>query len=213
MSMYSFLESLNLSKLSSDPVALIFFICSFVSMISVFIICLAVLIDFSEYQKRSDQKKETKSVVETGTMFLFFFLYYAIVRSGFGQVMIRSTSIALALAIIGTLAMAVGCYVNVRGRFDLGKNWSNQIKVYQDHTFVDVGVYRLVRHPLYASLIWMFFAGSILYMNVAALACTTLIFVPAMMYRARQEEVELSKEFPEYTMYQKRVGMLFPKLF
>jgi protein-S-isoprenylcysteine O-methyltransferase Ste14 len=213
MSFKNLFGAFHLSMLTSDPVALTFFVCSLISMISVFIICLAVFIDFSEYQQRSDQKKETKSFVETGTMFLFFFLYYAVVRSGFGRIGIESTTIALTLAMIGTIAMVVGCFVNVRGRFDLGKNWSNQIKVYQDHTFVTHGMYRLVRHPLYASLIWMFLGGSILYANVVALVCTICIFVPAMTYRAKQEEVELLCEFPEYKEYQKSVGMFFPKIY
>src|SRR5512133_2729000 len=95
--------SFVMSAVMSDPVLFVFFICSLISMISVFIVCLAVLIDFSEYQKRSDQKREKKSIVETGTMFLFFLLYYVIIRTGAGHVVIESTAMRLILAVIGTI--------------------------------------------------------------------------------------------------------------
>jgi len=101
--------------------------------------------------------------------------------------------------------------VNVRGRFNLGKNWSNQIKIYQDHYLVSSGVYHFVRHPLYGSIIWMFFGASLVYLNYLALLSNVLIFIPAMYFRAKQEEKMLMQEFPEYKEYQKRVGMFFPK--
>jgi protein-S-isoprenylcysteine O-methyltransferase Ste14 len=40
----------------------------------------------------------------------------------------------------------------------------------------------------------------------------TIVFIPFMYYRAKQEEKELTKTFKEYKDYQKRVGMFLPKL-
>lgn len=213
MPLFDFISPIAVSAIFSNPATTILFVCSLLSALSVLIVCLAVFIDFSKYQVRSDQKKEKKSLVETGTMFLFFFLYYAIIRSGFGRVESDSSIVGLSIALIGTSLIVIGCIVNVRGRFDLGKNWSNQIKIYKDHTFIDIGVYQWVRHPLYASLIWMFVGGSLLYTSPYALLSTIFIFVPAMVYRAKQEECELIKEFPEYASYRKRVGLFFPKIF
>jgi protein-S-isoprenylcysteine O-methyltransferase Ste14 len=94
----------------------------------------------------------------------------------------------------------------------LGKNWANQIKIYSKHTLITKGVYKIVRHPLYASLIWIFYACSVLYLNWLAFLLNTLIFVPMMNYRAKQEEELLEKQFKDYKRYKNKVGRFFPKL-
>lgn len=98
------------------------------------------------------------------------------------------------------------------GRFRLGSNWANQVKIYKNQTLVTHGPYGFVRHPLYASLILMFYGGCLVYPNYLAFLANTLIFIPFMYYRAKQEEILLSKTFKEYKKYQKEVGMLFPKI-
>jgi protein-S-isoprenylcysteine O-methyltransferase Ste14 len=180
--------------------------------VCVLAILVSILIDFIFAEDYSKAKTEKKSVVQTGTMLLFFVLYYLIIKSHFGEIEISNIVTHLSLAGIGLAMIIVGTVVNISGRLYLGKNWANQIKIYPDQTLVVSGPFRLVRHPLYASLIWMFFAGSLIYLNLAALAANALIFVPFMFYRAKQEEKILAQGFKDYTQYQKKVGMFFPKL-
>jgi protein-S-isoprenylcysteine O-methyltransferase Ste14 len=78
---------------------------------------------------------------------------------------------------------------------------------------VQKGAYRIVRHPLYASLIWVFYGASIVYLNYYAFLLNTFVFIPFMYYRAKQEEELLEKEFSDYNKYTLNVGMFFPKLF
>jgi protein-S-isoprenylcysteine O-methyltransferase Ste14 len=197
--------------LAGTPEKLFHLICVFVVMCSTMTVLVAVALDFREFQKRTGVKKEQKSVVETGSMMLFFFLFYLMLRTGRGHVDILTVQLRIAATAIGTLAVVAGCFVNIRGRLNLGKNWSNQIKIYQDHTLVTGGMFGIVRHPLYASLIWMFVGASILYVNFYALLLTLLIFMPFMYYRAKQEEKLLENEFDAYRTYRKKVGMFFPK--
>ena len=117
------------------------------------------------------------------------------------------------MTIIGLLILIIGCIINIIGRINLGKNWSNQIKIYDDHSLVSNGVYKIVRHPLYASIIWMFFGASLIYSNYLAFLANLIIFIPFMYYRAKQEETLLKNEFIDYKDYQIKVGMFFPKLF
>jgi protein-S-isoprenylcysteine O-methyltransferase Ste14 len=74
------------------------------------------------------------------------------------------------------------------------------------------GVYRWLRHPLYASLVWMFTGAALLFLNPLALAANLGVFLPAMIYRGHQEEVALTGEFPAYAEYRRHTGMLVPKL-
>jgi serine/threonine-protein kinase len=48
--------------------------------------------------------------------------------------------------------------------------------------------------------------------NIYCFLAVTVIFVPFMYYRAKQEETMLMQRFSEYTEYKKKTGMLFPKV-
>jgi protein-S-isoprenylcysteine O-methyltransferase Ste14 len=195
-----------------NPENIFYLIINVIVGLCVFSIFTAVLMDFAEFQKREKIKKEKKSIVETGTMFLFFLFFYSLIRFGIGQININIPALKFSAIGIGLLMLVAGCIVNITGRINLGKNWSNQIKIYKDHSFVTGGTYGFVRHPLYASIIWMFFGASLIYANFLALLSNILIFIPFMYYRAKQEENLLVKEFGNYRIYQKKVGMFFPKL-
>lgn len=180
---------------------------------SVFLLFVAVLIDFTLYSTKEKVQKEKKSIVETGTMTLFFLGFYLILRSGAGVVPISSEPLKTFLILLGTAMIVAGCIANIFGRFDLGRNWANQIKIYDEHTLVETGLYGIVRHPLYASIILMFYGAGLVYRNIWSLLAVSAVFVPFMVYRASQEEQLLAQKFPQYEQYKQRVGMLFPKLF
>ena len=181
--------------------------------ISIFAVVAAVGVDFLFFQERNDQKKEKKSPVATFTMFLFFFLFYTIERNGWGVLQIPAGKERNGMIICGLLFMLLGAGLNIFGRFNLGKNWSDHIKIYQSHQLVTSGAYSWVRHPLYASLIWMFYGSAMIYANLPAFLLNTFIFLPAMYFRAKQEEKMLAREFSGYEEYKKKVGMFWPRFF
>jgi protein-S-isoprenylcysteine O-methyltransferase Ste14 len=107
--------------------------------------------------------------------------------------------------------VGVGAVINIWGRILLRNNWANHIKIYAGHTLVRRGIYRVVRHPLYASIILMLLGGSVLWQNYLSALATVVFFIPAMVYRAKQEERLLREHFPDYAAYQQQAGMFFPK--
>jgi protein-S-isoprenylcysteine O-methyltransferase Ste14 len=170
----------------------------------------AIIINFFEAKK--EVSKEKKSVVETGSMTGYFILVYILVRLKVGHFDFPET-VTYVLNPVGLLMIIAGCLVNIKGRLALGANWANQVTIYQEQTLVRSGVYRYVRHPLYASLIWMFYGASLVYANYLVFLSTTFIFVPFMYYRAKQEEKLLEERFNHYAGYKRSTGMLFPKIF
>ncbi|MEI6378373.1 MAG: isoprenylcysteine carboxylmethyltransferase family protein [Candidatus Falkowbacteria bacterium] len=206
------MHNLNLASFNA-PELQFSLIASLLVGLCVLAVLFAVLIDFVEFQKRVGAKKERKSMVETGSMLFFLLLFYFLLGSGFGRISLSISSLKVSLVILGLIILIVGAFVNIKGRFDLGRNWANQIKIYNDHSLVIVGAYRLIRHPLYSSIIWMFFGASLVYLNYLACLFNLLIFIPMMYCRAKQEENLLSKEFPGYKDYQEKTGMFFPRLF
>ena len=172
----------------------------------------AVIIDFAEFHRRNNIRAERRSVVATGTMVLFFVGFYWLIRMRVAVIRTDLWWMRFLLSGGGLTILILGCLVNIKGRFNLGRNWSNQIKIYEDHQLVRTGAYRWVRHPLYASIIWMFYGACLIQMNLAAFIATTFIFVPFMYFRARQEERLLTEQFPEYREYRAQTGMFFPKI-
>ena len=168
----------------------------------------AVFINFQLARRSHTIRSERPSLVRTGSMLAFFAAIYLLIRWRVGVCEIPVLGHPAAMA--GLLLVVLGAVVNIMGRFALGRNWGNQVIIYQDHTLVTGGAYRFVRHPLYASLIWMFIGASLVFQNWAALLATLGIFVPAMVYRGKLEEVALLAQFPGYADYRDRTGMFFP---
>jgi protein-S-isoprenylcysteine O-methyltransferase Ste14 len=168
----------------------------------------AVFINFQLARRSHSIRSERPSVVKTGSMLAFFAIIYLLIRFRVGVYIIPA--IGYSAAIAGLVLVVLGAAVNIIGRFSLGRNWGNQVIIYQDHALVTGGAYRFVRHPLYASLIWMFVGASLVFQNWASLLATMFLFIPAMVYRGKLEEKALSTQFPGYAEYRERTGMFFP---
>jgi protein-S-isoprenylcysteine O-methyltransferase Ste14 len=169
-----------------------------------------VLVSFLGAPRGREVRAQRRGPVATGSMLLFLLAFYLLVHYRVGALAIESEWLQAALMAVGLLLVVLGCVVNLLGRAALGRNWSDQAAVYSTQTLVTGGVYALARHPLYASLIWMFCGASLAFANWAALLATVLVFTPAMYYRARLEEVILCAQFPEYAAYTARTGMFGP---
>ncbi len=182
-------------------------------LLCVWAVLIAVTADFLLFDKRTAVRESQRSIVRTSTMLGFFIACYLVIRFDLGRVSIASQPAGIALDIAGLLLLVIGAGFNISGRLWLKQNWGNNIKIYTDHTLVTSGPFRLVRHPLYASLIWMFTGAAMVYKNPICLILNFFIFVPFMAYRARQEEKLLLQTFAEYSDYKKKTGMFFPKLF
>jgi len=195
----------------TDPALRLVFVASLIVCACVATVLGAVLWNFLT-ARRDAERRERRSPVETGSMLLFTVGFYLLIRRDIGELPFPAYPLHLAAVIAGLVLMVAGTAVNLLGRLALGGNWANQVTIYAEQTLVTSGVYGLVRHPLYASLIWMFIGAATVYLNWAALLAALLIFVPMMIYRARQEETALAERFPEYAGYQRRVGRLMPRL-
>ena len=153
--------------------------------------------------------RERRSPVATLSMAAFFVLLYATIRLRWG--MVAESGFAIGRS-IGLALVVVGTAFNVWGRLHLGANWADHVRIYTDQTLVTGGPYRFVRHPLYASLVWMFYGASLAYLNPLAALETTLIFLPGMWYRSNLEEAALLERFGDaYRAYRARTGRFLPR--
>lgn len=159
-------------------------------------------------KQKNNKKKEVKSIVETASMTSFFIVIWLVISFRIGTFNYNN----LYLSILFIIIYIIGVTFNLLGRYYLGHNWGNNVVIYDNHTLVKNGVYKIVRHPLYASIIWMIYSAGILCQNYLVLILNTIVFIPFMYYRAKQEERELLQVFIEYKEYINNTGMFFPKI-
>jgi protein-S-isoprenylcysteine O-methyltransferase Ste14 len=107
------------------------------------------------------------------------------------------------------LLLASGAAAGIAGTLVLGRNRTPFPKPRSDSRLVQTGVYSLVRHPLYASLIALSFGWVCLWASGlgAVLAVVQAILLDA---KARREERWLRQQFSDYVAYAAKVRRLIP---
>ena len=110
------------------------------------------------------------------------------------------------------LMLIIGAWFGIRGVRDLGQQRTALPKPLPGGQIVTTGVYALVRHPLYASLIWLGFGWGLLFGSELALgiALIQLIFLDL---KARREERWLRDRFADYPAYAARVKRFLPRVY
>lgn len=113
--------------------------------------------------------------------------------------------VAAALAIAG-LVLALW------SRFALGRNWSGEVTLKEDHELITSGPYAAVRHPIYTALI-LLFGGFAVLLGSASAWLGFALMTWSFWIKLRQEEALMLRQFPEcYPAYMARTKRLFPAL-
>jgi len=117
------------------------------------------------------------------------------------------------VAPIGAAVMLAAIWLFWRSHADLGLNWSATLEVRKDHRLVTDGVYRRIRHPMYASIILFSAAQAMLLPNWLAGFSALVPFTILYLIRTPREEQMMCNFFgDEYRAYMQRTGRLLPPL-
>lgn len=93
----------------------------------------------------------------------------------------------------------------------LGKQWSLQARVLEDHELVQRGPYRIVRHPIYTGMFGMLIAGSLAYGHWLGLLIASAVYCFGTVMRIRSEEKLLRERFGSaYEDYAREVPAFIP---
>jgi len=94
----------------------------------------------------------------------------------------------------------------------LGKNLTDTVVTRRQHTLVQHGPYRWIRHPLYSSAALLIVALSLIAANWFFFVLGALL-LSVLVMRTRTEEANLVARFGDsYRQYMKRTGRFVPKL-
>ncbi len=113
---------------------------------------------------------------------------------------------------LGTAVLVAALWLFWRSHADLGRNWSITLEIREDHRLIDRGVYRRIRHPMYAAVFLFGIAQALLLANLVAGASALATFTPLYFARVKREEAMMRDRFGNaYIEYEKRTSRLLPR--
>ncbi|HAK07267.1 MAG TPA: hypothetical protein DCO65_08410 [Spartobacteria bacterium] len=93
----------------------------------------------------------------------------------------------------------------------LGKQWSMQARVLEDHALIRHGPYRIVRHPIYTGMLGMLMAAGLTWTHWIGFVASVLFFSVGTIIRVRSEEKLLREQFgAAFDDYKRKVPAVIP---
>lgn len=113
----------------------------------------------------------------------------------------------------GCVVFAAAIWVLWRSHVDLGRNFSPQLKIREEHELVTDGIFRSIRHPMYSAHWLWALAQAMLLQNWIAGWSMFVAFWLLYSNRVTREEYMMCDRFgDEYRDYMGRTGRIFPRL-
>lgn len=113
---------------------------------------------------------------------------------------------------LGAVLFIDAMWILYKSHADLGRHWIAIVGMRENHKLVTTGIYKYIRHPMYAAhIIWAIAQVMMLHNWIAGYSFIVVI-IPFYIYRVKKEEEMLSETFgEEYEIYRNKTGALFPK--
>lgn len=119
------------------------------------------------------------------------------------------TAAGWATTLLGLGVMAGGLLIGGVALRHLGASLTAMPHPREDALFVDAGIYRVVRHPMYAALISTALGWVLVTTSVPAAVATAALAV-WLDLKSRREEAWLQGRYPEYEAYRRRTHRFIP---
>lgn len=97
---------------------------------------------------------------------------------------------------------------------DLGRNWTPTLGIRDEHTLITEGIFKYIRHPMYAAhLLWAVAQPLLLHNWIAGFSFLAVTIPHYLLRIGDEEKMMLDKFGDQYSEYMKKTGRFFPKLF
>lgn len=108
---------------------------------------------------------------------------------------------------LGIISLAL--YAWSRGT--LGKEWSSQLQINQQHRLVTSGPYTWIRHPIYLAMMIFLTSITLVSANWMFIAFQMVSMIDLALRIPKEEQMMIEAFGDEYKYYMQRTGRLFPK--
>ncbi len=111
----------------------------------------------------------------------------------------------------GVLLFSLGLRLFYRSHADLGTNWSVSLNILENHTLTTSGVYRNIRHPMYAAIFLQAMGQALIAPNWFVGPFNLCAFILVFALRVGPEERMMSQQFgSDYETYKTASKRLIP---
>ncbi|MCX7322463.1 MAG: protein-S-isoprenylcysteine O-methyltransferase [Hyphomicrobiales bacterium] len=119
-----------------------------------------------------------------------------------------------AAVVVGALVYLLSLWLFRRSHKDLGRQWSASLEIRDSHRIVRGGVYRLIRHPMYASF-WLWALAQACLLPNAMAAMAGLVAIAILFFtRIDHEERMLTEAFgDDYRAYMRETKRIIPGIY
>jgi protein-S-isoprenylcysteine O-methyltransferase Ste14 len=147
-----------------------------------------------------------------GYFVLQIVFFFAIVTAGLVAGAHWSGAPRFALSVAGVTLIVAGLALGFFGIRDLDRSLSPMPRPTEKAVLIQNGVYRRLRHPIYAGSILVAVGWSLLMASLLALALAALLAV-LLDLKARREEVWLRERYPGYAEYAAHTKRFVPGIY
>ena len=114
---------------------------------------------------------------------------------------------------VGVILFAIAIWLLWRSHVDLGRNWTPTLGLRSNHQMVTDGVFKYIRHPMYAAHLLWGIAQALMLHNWIAGFSLLIVVIPQYLLRFRAEEQMMLEKFgDQYHHYMRKTGRIIPKL-
>ena len=112
----------------------------------------------------------------------------------------------------GVVITVFGFGVTFWGRAVLGRNWSANVTIKEDHELVRTGPYKFVRHPIYTGLV-LAAAGTALALNeYRGVLAVAALWISFTIKRLKEEQFMQQQFGAQYVDYARTTGAILPRV-
>jgi protein-S-isoprenylcysteine O-methyltransferase len=112
---------------------------------------------------------------------------------------------------IGTLLMLLGILLRMWAVISLGKFFTMQVTIFSNHSLINEGPYRMVRHPSYLGALIATLGFGLASGYVLIMLLFSVVVATALAYRIYVEEKALKEKFGEqWSNYSAKTYALIP---
>ncbi|MGA8036023.1 MAG: isoprenylcysteine carboxylmethyltransferase family protein [Candidatus Acidiferrales bacterium] len=104
-----------------------------------------------------------------------------------------------------------GVLFAIWARISLGRNWSAEVQIKQDHQLIRTGPYNYIRHPIYTGVLLGLLGNTVAIGEVRG-ALAYVVIVIGFIRKAKKEEMFLAGQFGSaFKEHRRRTGFFLPR--
>jgi protein-S-isoprenylcysteine O-methyltransferase Ste14 len=115
------------------------------------------------------------------------------------------------IAWMGAVLTLLGVLFAIWARYTIGREWSGEVQIKENHQLIRTGPYAHIRHPIYTGIL-LALAGTAVTIGQYRAILGVALFLIGFVRKAKKEEAFLAREFgPAFDAHRRHTGFFLPR--